>query len=355
LISGGLIPGCKEAPKADGFEPLVVMSVFGEVGVNPGQFTYPRVLTNDGKDLWVIDKSARVQRIEPGTGKSTALWTMPEWTVGKPCGAGVGPDGLLYVADTHYFRVMVYRPPGGLREAPELVSTFGSMGQGPGEFTYLTDVGILASDDGKSVERLYVGEYGGNDRISVFDEDHKFLFAFGSYGSSADAANVQFSRPQGIEVDKTRHEVVVTDSCNHRIGVFDLDGKLKRWISSPENAGQGPGQFAYPYGLVLLGDGTALVTEFGNHRVHHVDYEDGKVLEVYGHGGRGKGELTNPWAVTVMGDVGYVLDSGSDRIQSFKLPAKKRETTDLRASGSGLREVGAVDGSQFRGTGGVVR
>lgn len=336
-------------------EPLAVMSVFGEVGVNPGQFTYPRVLTNDGKDLWVIDKSARVQRIEPGTGKSTALWTMPEWTVGKPCGAGVGPDGLLYVADTHYFRVMVYRPPSGLGEAPELVSSFGSLGQGPGEFTYLTDVGILASDDGKSVERLYVGEYGGNDRISVFDRDHKFLFAFGSYGSSADGANVQFSRPQGIEVDKARHEVVVTDSCNHRIGVFDLDGKLKKWISSPENAGQGPGQFAYPYGLVLLGDGTALVTEFGNHRVHHVDYEDGKVLEVYGHGGRGRGELTNPWAVTVIGDTGFVLDSGSDRIQSFKLPAKKRETTDLRASGSGLREVGVVDGSQFRGTGGVVR
>lgn len=296
----------------------------GETGINPGQFTYPRVLTNDGKNLWVIDKSARVQRVDPGSGRATALWTMPEFVLGKPCGATWGPDGLLYVADTHYFRVMVYKPPAALGEQPELVSSFGSMGQGPGQFTYVTDVGILTGADGKSIERLYVGEYGGNDRISVFGADHAFQFAFGSYGSAADAGNVQFSRPQSIEVDRQRKLLVVTDSCNHRIGVFDLDGKLVRWIGSPETAGAGPEQFAYPYGLVLLGDGTALCTEFGNHRVHHVDYAEGTSIGVYGAPGRGRGQFTNPWAITVMDGLAYVLDSGSDRIQSFKMPALKR-------------------------------
>jgi DNA-binding beta-propeller fold protein YncE len=228
-------------------------------------------------------------------------------------------------------------------QAPELVSSFGSIGQGPGQFTYVTDVGILKAADGKSVERLYVSEYGGNDRISVFDgADHKFLFAFGAYGSSADAASVQFSRPQSVEVDEARRLLVVTDACNHRIGVFGLDGKLIRWIGSPETAGGGPDQFAYPYGLVLLGDGTALCTEFGNHRVHHVDYVRGKALEVLGMPGRGRGQFTNPWAITVMGDLVYVLDSGSDRIQAFKLSEVKKEVSTAGIEDANLQVAGVA-------------
>jgi len=334
-----------------------VTAVLGEVGVSPGQYTYPRAIANDGKDLWVIDKSARVQRIDPKTGASSALWTMPDWAQGKPCGVSVGPDGLLYFPDTHYFRVMVYRPPAGLDQAPELVSSFGSLGQGPGKFTYLTDVGILTAADGKSIERMYIGEYGGDDRIRVFDGAHKFLFSFGNFGSSAEASNIQFSRPQSLEVDGERKLLVVTDSCNHRIGVFDLDGKLVRWVGA---AGQGSDEFAYPYGIALMGDGTALVAEFGNHRVHHVDYVHGQSLGVFGTPGRGKGQLTNPWAVTVMGDMAFVLDSGNDRVQAFKAPARRRGATagmsgaadtGVRAAGIRVRETAEIGGSQARGTG----
>jgi DNA-binding beta-propeller fold protein YncE len=324
-IAAGLyvVTGCErdETPFDGNVRPLEVSAVFGEVGVNPGQFTYPRAVANDGSHLWVIDKSARVQRIDPKTGASSALWTMPDWAMGKPCGVSVGPDGSLLIPDTHYFRVMSFRPPIGLNQPPEQLETFGSLGDGPGQFNYCTDVGVLLTGDGKAVERLYVGEYGGNDRISVFDPKNQFLFAFGRYGSSSDPAEVEFSRPQSVEVDRERKRLVVTDSCNHRLGVFDLDGALVRWIGGP---GSGPEQFAYPYGVALLGDGTAMVTEFGNHRVHHVDYESGESLGLYGKPGRGPGELTNPWGVTVIGELAYVLDSGNDRIQAFRVPAARR-------------------------------
>jgi hypothetical protein len=304
-----------------GSRPLEVKAVFGEVGVSPGQFTYPRALANDGSNLWVIDKSARVQRIDPKTGESSALWTMPDWSVGKPCGISIGPDGRLLIPDTHYFRVMEFVPPPSLAHQPELIGSFGSLGSGPGQFNYCTDVGVMLTADGKAIERLYVGEYGGNDRVSVFDAAHQFLFAFGRYGSSSDPAEVEFSRPQSVEIDRSRKQVVVADSCNHRIGVFDLDGKLIRWIGA---AGSAPDQFAYPYGLALLPDGTALVSEYGNHRVHHIDCQTGESLGVYGKPGRGPGELTNPWAITVMDNTAYVLDSGNDRIQAFRVPARRR-------------------------------
>ena len=43
-------------------------------------------------------------------------------------GVTVGPDGLLYVADTHYQRVLVYDKEG------RSVRSFGEFGTGPGQF-----------------------------------------------------------------------------------------------------------------------------------------------------------------------------------------------------------------------------
>jgi len=95
-----LAAGCGDSAAAAneaGERPLAVKTVFGEVGLNPGQFTYPRVIDTDGKSLYIIDKAAHVQRIDPVTGRATAFWSMPDSALGKPCGATVGPDGLLYV------------------------------------------------------------------------------------------------------------------------------------------------------------------------------------------------------------------------------------------------------------------
>jgi DNA-binding beta-propeller fold protein YncE len=250
-----------------------------------------------------------------------------------PTPAAGGPEQLLYIADTHYFRVMVYRPPADLEHPGELVTQWGSFGQGPGQFTYLTDVAVLPGADG-SVEKIYVSEYGGNDRINIFDKDHHFLTAFGQLGSSAEPDKIEFNRPQSIQIDKDRRELIVTDACNHRIGVFMLDGKLIRWIGAPEHAGAGPDEFNLPYGLAVLPDYTALVTEFGNHRVHHVDLESGQTLGLYGKPGRGPGELTNPWAITVLKDTVYVLDSGNARVQAFKAPRPIRHPALSAASGT---------------------
>ena len=46
----------------------------------------------------------------------------------------VDADGSIYVADTHYHRVLVFSPEG------QLQASFGSLGEEPGSFIYPTDV-----------------------------------------------------------------------------------------------------------------------------------------------------------------------------------------------------------------------
>jgi hypothetical protein len=321
--------GLASAAPAGEARALRTTAILGEVGMSPGQMVYPRSIDNDGRAIWIIDKAARVQRLDAQTGDCTAIWQMPEFAKGKPCGITVGPpppglgEGpIIYIPDTHYHRVMLYRAPPSREHPPELVASFGSYGAGPGEFVYPTDVAVLPGPDG-AAERIYVAEYGDNDRISVFGPDLEFLFAFGATGSGP-GPEPEFNRPQSIALDAERRELYVVDACNHRVGVFTLEGGLVRWIGSPDNAGGAPDQISYPYGIALLGDGTALVTEFGNHRVRHIDMQSGETLTLLGSPGAGRGHLSVPWGITLIGDTAYVLDSGNGRIQAFPAPAKRR-------------------------------
>jgi hypothetical protein len=348
-----------------------VAFAFGEVGTSPGQFAYPRAMAGDSDGLWIVDKQARVQRLVPRDGgaawRSVLEFQMPEWALGKPTGLSVGalPTGLgqgLYVADTHYHRVMVYDI--GVASRSATISggspawQFGRYGRGPGEFVYPTDVALLAvrgkggpsGDDG--IERIYVSEYGGNDRVSVFEVGSapktagrdrgevrslrergvegigvEFLGSFGVFGEAdnAEPGAIVFNRPQAIEVDAVRERLIVADAGHHRLGVFTLDGALVRWVGWPRTAA-GQATFTYPYGLVLLADGTVLVAEFGGNRVQRVDVETGRSLGVWGKAGRGAGELASPWAVAVAGKDSsagaYVLDSANSRVQrlDFEVP-----------------------------------
>ncbi len=354
-LAGGWMAGCKKKPEPGAAIDVVVG--WGETGLQPGQMNYPRAIDADEGMLWVIDKGAQAQRFEAKTGKRAGGWMLKDYQFGKPTGVTcwrLGQRDLLLVPETHYHRVTVFEVPKDYREGePPILTRFGSFGRGDGQFTFPTDVAVLPTpkDGGKGIARLYVSEYGGNDRISAFDavdpadpgKGFVFAFAFGSFGDSADAGNVQFSRPQSVEVDAERRELVVTDACNHRVGRFTLEGKLIAWIGSPESASEAPGHFLYPYGLKLLGDGTALVSEFQSSRVQHIDLLTGRGLGTYGHRGRGPGEITSPWGVTVDGGLAYVLDSGSDRVLAFELPAKQKPRKDELASG--LASGGASGGA----------
>lgn len=326
------VPGCGGAPASG---PIETTAIFGEVGLSPGQFSYPRAMDADSRSLWVIDKQARVQRLDVKTGLQLGEWQMPKWELGKPTGitvwdpTGRDEDALVFVADTHYHRVAVYRPsaarPGG--GVAEAIAEFGGFGTEPGRFIYTTDVAILPSADGRRIEKVYVSEYGGNDRVSVFRAPEvvgqgEFVheFSFGGFGTDG-GPEVRFNRPQSLWLDARGRRLYIADACNHRIGVFTLDGKLEQWFGGPESVGTQPGSFKYPYGITGLGDGTAVVVEFGNSRVQRIDLTTGASLGVYGGLGRREGLLTSPWSSARVGETLFVLDSGNNRVVGMRSPA----------------------------------
>jgi len=283
-------------------EPKVV-AAFGKTGRGPGEFVYPRAIdiARDGT-LWVVDKTGRFQHLDR-RGKHLGGFAMPEIKTGKPTGFSIAPDGSLYAADTHYHRVMVYSPAG------ELLRQFGGYGQGDGQFIFPTDVAFRRDGSG----RIFVSEYGGNDRVSIYTAEGKFLRSFGAFGSG----DGQFARPSAVKVDAGRKRLYVADACNHRIAVYDLHGRLQRYIGS---IGGEPGRLRYPYDLALRPSGDLVVCEYGNNRIQVLSPE-GKSLAVYGGPGRQIGRLAYPWGVAVGPENNaYVVDAGNNRIQIWRLP-----------------------------------
>jgi len=172
--------GCDDKSGLNGVPKIV--DAFGRTGRGQGEFIYPRAIEITGDSLlFIVDKTGRVQRLGP-QGDFLDCFKMPLTEAGKPTGLSIAPNGNLYVADTHYHRVVVFSPDG------KLIDEFGQFGQDNGCFIYPTDVAF--SGDG----RIFVSEYGGNDRVSVFTEQGDFLYCFGTAGERAG----QLARPSAL-------------------------------------------------------------------------------------------------------------------------------------------------------------
>jgi DNA-binding beta-propeller fold protein YncE len=274
-------------------------AIWCETGTGPDQVVYPRGIAYSPSDdtFFIVDRIAHIQHLDHKGGFLND-WQMPQWQQGKPVGLTVGPEGDLWVPDTHYHRVVVYKPDG------TLVRKFGEMGTEPGQFIYPTDIAF----DSKG--HVFVSEYGDHDRISVFDQDCKYLYEIGRFGQG----DGEFSRPQSMLIEKDT--IYLTDASNHRLCVFKTDGT---WVRNMGKCGSGPGEFRFPYGLDMAKDGNLIVCEFGNNRVQKIDKLTGKSLEIWGQAGRQPGELAYPWGVAVdKRDRIVAVDAGNNRLQVFE-------------------------------------
>ncbi len=213
-------------------------------GSNPGQFNEPRgvAVSQDGSRIYVLDThNGRIQVFDDsgalitiwGDGDDGVQLEVTESGFGAS-GITVGPDGLVYVADTWSHRIIVIDADG------QIVRTFGEFGDNadstdptlnPGMFYGPRDLVIYNNE-------VYVTDTG-NERVQVFGLDGSFKRAFGGTGTAAG----QLLEPVGITVGSDGN-VYVADSHNGRISIFDINGTpITQWaVSTWQGA-----QFYEPY------------------------------------------------------------------------------------------------------------
>ena len=301
LVIAIFVTGCVPTGPSTG----QLEQVWGRPGRTEGRLQKPRAIAISRDDeLYVVDMTARIQ-VFSLDGEYLRGWQTPEFDNGKPSGLSFDLEGNLLVADTHYFRMLVYTSQGELLEN-RIIG--GECGEGPGQFYFVTD----AVQDSRG--NYYIAEYGDYDRIQKFSPDGQFLMQWGSHGDGPG----HFMRPNNLVVDE--HDWIwVADSCNHRIQVFDTSSGRAELVKMWGEQGKELGQLSYPYDLVLDGQGHVYVAEFGNHRVQKFTLA-GKSVGSWGTVGRRDGELYQPWALAQdsLGRI-HVLDTYNHRVQRIRL------------------------------------
>ena len=301
FAAGLLLAGCQPG----GSNHLALQSrffdhveVIGGRGGGAGEFNKPRSVALDSHDnLFVVDITGRVQKFSPA-GEFLLSWQMPQTDLGKPKGMGRDDKGNIVVLEPHYSRVNFYSDSG------KLLYQWGTPGTNAGQLGLPRSVAITHHGE------IYLSEYGHVERVQKFSLDGKTLLArFGTAG----AGPGEFNRAEGLGLD-AQERLYVADSCNHRIQIFNPDGKF---IASYGKAGQGMGELSYPYDVRIDPQGCQYVCEFGNSRIQ-VFNSANQPVEIIGGPGSAPGQMSNPWSIAFDSHWNlYVADGGNNRVLKF--------------------------------------
>lgn len=178
-----------------------------ELRVIQGPFSYISDAVQDEDGYYYLTEFGECQRLSKldSQGKRITHWGSEGTDPGqfaRPRALTLGPDGLLYVADSCNHRIQVFD------RAGSLVRCFGSPGQDQGDLRYPYD--LTFGPDGL----LYVAEYG-NHRVQRFTPSGESRGCWGGPGREPG----RFHSPWGLVVD-SRSRVHVLDTENHRVQRF---------------------------------------------------------------------------------------------------------------------------------------
>ena len=194
----------------------------------------------------------------------------------------------------------------GAKSTSPVCLRVGYKGNGRGELDAPSDLAVCSNG------RILVTDTN-NHRIQVFDGRGTFIQEFGSYGHDLG----QFHSPGGISIAHDG-KIVVTDQINNRLQVFSPKGIFIKAVSS---CGTGD-ELKGPRGIATDEEGQVLVVDEQKHRV--VVYSaDGQFAHQFGSLGTGNGQFNNPMYIALNqdGDI-YVTDSCNHRVQVFDLTGK---------------------------------
>ncbi len=288
------------------------LTVWGSNGLGDGQFNAPRnvAIGPDGL-IYVADSGNHRIQVLDQQGNPLLKWGSKGLETGQfdePWGIAVGQDGTVYVADTWNHRIQAFSPTG------EFLFTFGSYANvqhdaqaQPGTFWGPRDIAIDPTGN------LYIADTG-NKRIQKFSPDGQFLKAFGGGGIIPGS----FEEPVGLDVDQ-QGNIYVADTWNRRIQKFDSNfNPLTQWDVI---GWESESVVNKPY-LTVDTQGRVLISDPESYRIVAYDGTTGEVLVTWGQYGQDLSTFKLPTGLDIDSEGNLlVVDSDNHRLMKFPIPS----------------------------------
>ncbi|MBE2231910.1 MAG: hypothetical protein IAE85_00285 [Anaerolinea sp.] len=227
----------------------------------------------------------------------------------RPWGLGVTPDGSIYVTEHSGYRLVKLDSNGVMQW------TVGQAGVPGNDNAHFGGFGGGPAGVAVGPDASVLVADSANHRVQVFNAQGGYVATLGSEGTG----NYQFSWPTGVAVDRLGH-IYVADCGNHRVQIYNSSRIYLATIGATGNPGGSNGQFRCPHGLAVDGQDNLYVADIDNARVQVFDSQRNYVrtVGVTGQPGDDFSRLSGPAFVAVDGQRRlYVADTWNARVQVF--------------------------------------
>ncbi len=301
---------------------------FGTKGTGNGQFEGPRGMALDKEgNLWIADTgNNRIQEFTSARKYVRQLSKLTETctpvVMKNPSGVVGGSAGRVWIADTGNSRVDEFSSTG------EYINAFGTEGSAEGQFKKPQGIAVDSKGD------IWVADTG-NDRVEELSSTGTFIRAFGEEGTGTG----QFIEPTALAIDSSGN-VWVADTANKRVEEFSSTGTyLREFVGNSAKAN----------GIAADAKGDVWVAQTGVYRVVELSPE-AKEIGSFGSLGSGNGQFLAPEGIVIAGETAYVVDTGNNRVEQFKLTEKEGKGSGEYVAQFGTKGTG---NGQFEGPRGM--
>ena len=231
---------CQIKNSLDPYERIKLLHEFGSSGTGNGQFDYPAAVCTFLDKIIVCDcNNHRIQIFE-----KSGQFISTFGSSGSPIGQFWCPSGIctvgenLWISDRYNHRIQIFNS----LFHPVCCIPFGK------------HIPLQICCNIK--KEIQVTSY---EMVTTLSQDGHEIKKFCSKGKR----NNQFDGPEGICYN-SRDEILVSDSWNNRIQIFNKDGVFLRTLGSK---GIGSDQFQYQRGICTDWEDNIYVADYGNNRV----------------------------------------------------------------------------------------